>query len=432
MNKETGMTISTNLYRHGGHSFVCEMGFEPHANTSNWHDSLAAVGKVMFMLACTLFSTQAFAQVHQARGQFSIFYKDQVGTFGKKEAPAKVKQQAQLEAGIKAIEAYFAEAGQAEAANFDRIRSRILEEPSRYILESTIIAEEDNTKDFKYTVVVRASLNVANLRNLMQANSAVGKAASANKSMLSFVFVSRQVAIEKTFDDRVSKRAEVTEHVSSKVRAKEGSTTKEASSEGESVEMNRVDTHGSKSQSKEEAATFSLSGQTVVALETSGSTTRKASEVTWKLLPSANLNQVFTSQFSQAGFEVVEASMVESVNLSDIEADYQTGNDLKPETIRAVAKAMKAAEVPYVVLGTLDVGLPIKDPQTGLMRVDVIVNAKVWDVTKPIPRTRAAVGPISYAGMGPTEEVARVNALRLAASNAAQELTSRLNNQSIY
>ena len=56
----------------------------------------------------------------------------------------------------------------------------------------------------------------------------------------------------------------------------------------------------------------------------------------------------------------------------------------------------------------------------------VTVNAKVWDVTKPIPRTRVAVGPVAYAGVGPTEEEARGNALKAAASNAAQELSSRM------
>ena len=71
-------------------------------------------------------------------------------------------------------------------------------------------------------------------------------------------------------------------------------------------------------------------------------------------------------------------------------------------------------------------GLADKDPQTGLMRVSVSVNARVWDVTKPIPRTLVAVGPVAYAGVGPTEDEARGSALRLAATNAAQELASRM------
>jgi hypothetical protein len=408
---------------------LCLGGRRAHLLPSiSWWGALLA-----WLLILLVAAGPVHAQVQQARGQFAIVYKDQIGTFGKKEAPAEVKQRAQQEAAIKAVEAYFAEAGQSASANFDGIRAKILQDPGRYILESTVISEDDNTKDFKYSVVVRTSLNVANLRNAMQANSAVGKAADAEKSMLSFVFVSRQVASEKSFDDRVYKRAEATTQASGQATMTQGSTTKEKTNEGESIRKGQVGTFGSKSQQREDAASIEQSAKAVATTETGGSTTRKAAEVTWRLLPSANLNQIFVSQFAQAGFDVVEAAMIESntFKVADVEADYQTGNDLQPKTLRAITRGMKEALVPYVALGTLDVGLPNKDPQTGLMRVDVTVNAKVWDVTGAIPRLRSAVGPVSFSGVGPTEDVARGTALRLAASNAAQELSSRLNNQSI-
>lgn len=389
--------------------------------------------KRFLALLVVVVAAHAQAQVHQARGQYAVNYKEHVGAFDKKEAPAKVKQQAQQEAMLKAVEAYFAEAGQAEASNFDGIRSKILQDPGRYVLDSTVIAEDDNKKDFKYSVVVRASLNVANLRNAMQANSAVGKAADSEKSMLSFVFVSRQVASEKTFDDRVYKRSEASMQVSGQASRQETNSTKEKTSEGESVRKSQVDTFGSKTEKRDDNVSIDASAKAVATSETGGSTTRKASETTWRLLPSANLNQVFVSNFSQAGYDVVEAAMVESdkFKVSDIENDYKSGNDLQPKTLRAIASGMKEASVPYVALGTLDVGLPAKDSQTGLMRVDVTVNAKVWDVTKPIPRTKSAVGPIVYSGVGPNEDVARGNALKSAANSAAQELSSRMSTLAI-
>jgi hypothetical protein len=69
-----------------------------------------------------------------------------------------------------------------------------------------------------------------------------------------------------------------------------------------------------------------------------------------------------------------------------------------------------------------------KDPATGLMRVSVTVNGKILDISQTIPDTIASVGPVQYAGMGPTEDEARTNALRLAANNAAHELTSQITN----
>lgn len=380
--------------------------------------------RFLFAIALAAFAMQSSAQIAQGRGQFSLSYKDQVGAFDRKQAPGPVKEKAKLEASIKAVEAYYAEAGQAESANFDAIRAKILENPGRYILDTTVLSETDNPKDFQYSVAVRASLNVANLRNAVQSGSAIAKSGSTEKTPFSFVFVSRQVESTKSFDDRVYKRQDNAAQVSTS--RQDAGSVKEKTSEGESVKASRVATYGTRSQQVEQSVDVSQASS--VTSETGGSTTRKASESTFRVIPSSNLNQVFISKFSQAGYDVIEAAMVESdkFKVADIEGDYKSGNDLQPRTLRAIGAGMKEAQVPYVALGTLDVGLADKDPQTGLMRVSVTVNARVWDVTKPIPRTLVAVGPVAFAGVGPTEDEARGSALRLAANNAAQELSSRM------
>lgn len=382
------------------------------------------VVKYLIALLTAAFALQAGAQVQQARGQYSVNYKESIGAFDRKEAPGPVKQKARQEAELKAVEAYYAEAGQSESANFNAIRSKILQDPGRYILDSTVISENDNTKDYQYTAVVRISLNVANLRNAVQANSSVAQAAEGEKSALSFVFVSRQVESTKKFDDRVFKRQDNAASLSA--TQKDSHAVAEKSSEGESVKRSQVSTHGSSSRTETQGA--DIAAKSTVTSETGGSTVSRASESSWRVMPSADLNTVFVAQFSQAGYDVIESAMVESdkFKVADIESDYKSGNDLQPKTLRAVAAGMKEAQIPYIALGTLDVGLAAKDPQTGLQRVSVTVNAKVWDVTKPIPRTRVAVGPVSYDGVGRDDDAARGNALKLAASNAAQELSSRM------
>ena len=382
------------------------------------------VMKYFIAIVLAAFAVQVSAQVHQARGQFALSYKDSVGTFGRKEAPAEIKQKAQQEAAMRAVEAYYAEAGQSESANFDTVKGKILENQSRYILDTTVISETDNTKDFQYSVVVRVSLNVANLRNAVQSSSAVAKAADGEKSALSFVFVSRQVDSTKSFDDRVAKRQDNSATFSGSRQVRDA--VSEKTSEGESIKRAQISTHGSKS--NEVDRNVNISAKSSVTSETGGSTVSRANESTWRVIPSANLNQVFISQFSQAGYDVIEAAMVESekFKVSEIEADYKSGNDLQPKTLRSIAAGMKEAQIPYIALGTLDVGLPAKDPQTGLVRVSVTVNAKIWDVTRPIPRTRVAVGPMGYSGVGPNEAEARGNALKSAANSASQELSSRM------
>lgn len=381
---------------------------------------------VRYFIAIVLaaFAMQVGAQIQQARGQYSLSYKESVGTFGRKEAPAQAKQKAQQEAALKAVEAYFAEAGQSESANFDAIRGKVLEDQGRYILATTVISENDNVKDSEYSVVVRVSLNVANLRNAVQASSAIAKAVDSEKSALSFIFVSRQVDSTKSYDDRVFKRQDNSVSVSG--ARQDRSSVSEKTTEGESVKRTQVSTHGSVS--TEAIRGVDITQKSSTTSETGGSTVSRASESTWRVLPSANLNQVFVAQFSQAGYDVIEAAMVESdkFKVSEVEGDYKSGNDLQAKTLRGIAAGMREAQIPYVALGTLDVGMATKDSQTGLMRVAVTVNAKVWDVTRPIPRTRVAVGPVDFSGVGPTEAEARGSALRLAASSAAQELSSRM------
>jgi hypothetical protein len=362
------------------------------------------------VLAC--FAVASVAQVQQARGKASVNYQ---GRSVSADDKAKATQSAQL----KAIEFFYAEAGESESENFDVVRDKILANPDRYILETTVLGEEDTPDKRQYTVAVRVSLNVANLRNLVKSNSAVAKAGAGEKSQLVFVFVSREVASVKSFDDRVYKR--VDQNVS--VNARGASTAK--GTEGESIRGDQISTNESSS------ATADFSANRSRSIETGGSTVTRASEATYRLYPSANLNVVFTGMFARAGFEVIEAGMAEPAtggrfSVAKVEEDYQTGNDLKSATLQSIAAGMRTAGVPYVALGTLDIAPAGKDPATGLVRVGVTVNAKVYNVSKAIPSTQAAVGPIQYAGVGPDESTARGSALTQAANNAARELTSQL------
>ena len=369
-------------------------------------------------LALSCLALTSFAQVQQARGKASVTYQ---GKLASPDDKARALQNAQL----KAVEFYYAEAGESESENFDAVREKILANPDRYILESTVLGEEESPEKRQYTVAVRVSLNVANLRNLVKSNSAVAKTGAADKSQLVFVFVSREVASVKSFDDRVYKR------VDEQANLKVSGNTARKGSEGEAIRGNQISTNETMSEKTDLNASRSHS------VETGGSTTKRASDTTYRLFPSANLNTVFTGMFARAGFEVVDAAMAEPAtegrfSVAKVEADYTSGNDLKSATLQSIASGMRVAGVPYVALGTLDVNAPDKDPSTGLVRVSVSVNAKVYNVAKAIPSVQAAVGPVQFAGTGPDEAAARGNALKLAANNAARELSSQLTAKGIH
>jgi hypothetical protein len=201
--------------------------------------------------------------------------------------------------------------------------------------------------------------------------------------------------------------------------------------EGESVSQREVVTNDSKSTA---AASFSNVSTTV---ERGGSTTRKASETSWRVFPSSNMDSVLTGAFNQAGFRVTEAAEVEpysggKLHVAAVQEDYKSGMDLKSQTLVDVEMGLRAAKIPYLTMGTLDVGFANPDAATGLLRVAVTVNAKVVDLSDNIPDTVATVGPVQYAGFGPTEAEAQTNALKLAAQSAARELISQLTNAGIH
>lgn len=369
-----------------------------------------------FLLSTMLIfsTTTSFADVISSKGKATVKYTEP-------EATPESKEKALFAAQFKAIETYYAEAGDSQSENLDAIRNKIKEDPDRFILESTILQEDDNVSNHQYTVTVRVSLNGSNLRNALKKSTASSSTATGEQSQLAFIFLSRQVEAQTTYDARVTKRAVVSEKVAAR-----GSTS-EKGVEGESIKKSKIST------SAETKSKANYNAEEAVTVETGGSTVARAGTSTWKLIPSQNLSQVITQNFKTAGYRVVEAQFIEPLSngklkVAAIETDYKSGNDLSSVTMQNVVAGLRAAQVRYFALGTLDVGQVGTDAATGLQRVSVTVNAKIIDVGQTIPESVAISGPAQYAGVGPTEDEARTNALKIAAQSTSRELTSQLTN----
>jgi hypothetical protein len=333
-------------------------------------------------------SQQAMAQTATAKGQGTVKYEKKVSP----EDKAKAQQLAQL----KAVEKYYAEAGEAQSGNLDIISAKVKADPDKFILETVTLSEEDRPDMKQYSITVRVTLNVAQLRNAVKSGSTVAQTASGEKSKMTFIFVSRSTDTAKSFDDKRYETAEVKGQV-------KGTRT---------------------------------AGEARVSVETGGSTTRKATQKTWAVFPSSYLKSVFNGVFTSGGYKVVDAAYLEPyskglLKIKDVENDFKAGNDLQPQTERNVAQGLQNAQIPYIAYGTLDVRLSDTDPATGLFRVSVAATGKLLNAKEAIPETVAEVGPIQVAGLGPTEEEAQTNALKNAADKVARELLSQMTNAGI-
>jgi hypothetical protein len=369
--------------------------------------------------ACALLAGgTALAEVQYEQGQASIDYTG-------KSVPPTARTQAIQAAELKAIQTYYAKAGGSESANFDSIKDRVMSNLDQYVLDETIIEEQDRQDVHEYTVSLRAKLNISELDNALKSASGHAGVPLAAKSRMTFLVVARQASTQTDFDPHTYQRVDVSS------KASDATSVSEKTTEGESVSKSQVSTNGSKSVAGTAEANTSL------AVEHGGSTMRKASETSWRIFPSANMDQVLTGAFHQAGFRVTEATDVEpysggKLHVVVVQEDYQSGKDLKSQTLQDVEAGLRNAKIPYLTLGTLDIGFANPDPATGLLRVPVTVNAKVLDLSDMIPDTVATVGPVQYAGLGPTEREAQINALKLAAQSAAKELISQLDSAGVH
>lgn len=341
----------------------------------------------------------------------------------------EIRSAAMREASINALDRYFAEANQAKAKNYELVRDDMVAKIDQYILSVAVLSEDidgesiDTMRDAKsglYTVVVRADINANRVNNELKSQSVIANTASRDKSLLTFVFVARQQTSVQQFDDKVYKRTDMQAKMDGSANLQNRIT------ESESLTANSVTLNDSQSVKADASLNSS------VAVTSGGSTTTKADVVQWDVTRASEVNSVMSGIFTNAGYEVVEAEYLEEysdglINLADIQADYGSGNDLSSATKRSIATGVRDLEIPYVALGTLDVGMKSTDPASGLTRVHVTVTGKVLDVRGRFPRTASSVGPVQFAGLGNDETVARTNALKLAAEAAAKQLTDELN-----
>ena len=364
--------------------------------------------RLWVFLALAAFAGWSAAQVVTVKGVGTVTYA--------KEATAADKDKALRLATVSSVERYFAENGEAESQNFEAIQDQIEANLEKFILSTTVLNEQDQAGLRRYSVTVRTELNVAKLRNTLRSASNAGKASPAEKSQIVYVFVGREVASVRSFDARVVKRVETSVDAS----AKSASTTK--GSEGENIKANLISTSASKQTSEKESANVAA------RIESGGSTTRKADDVSYRLLSMSNQKTSVTSVFSQAGFAVADPEFVlNDKEMKAVSQDYATGNDLSPSTIRSVVVSLRKSQVPLLALATFDVGAPSQDPATGMQRVAVSVTGRVLDVSAGMPREVASVPPVQYFGVGQDNQSAVAKALKDASIAAAREVVSRLN-----
>lgn len=370
---------------------------------------VAATVAVMILLS----PLESLAQTASSRGMGSVTWD------GWRLSPQE-RQQAIQQAKLSAVEAYLAETSPSRMRLFATRRDELANTIDRYVLSSQVLEETEDKKSKSFSVVIRAELNAALLQADLDAASATAQTHANERSLIAVLFMSRMQGSVQSFDDRVYKRTDAT------ASSNESTDYRENISESERITGSQVELSGTAQSQQQRDANLTVTSTS------GGSVTQRAAAVTWDVASANEINARMSGVFGAAGYEVVEAEYVEAesrgqLSVERVRSDFSTGDDLSADVLRSTVDGVRAAGIPFLAFGTLDVGMRDIDPVTGNTRIFVTVTGKVLYIMGRFPRTVSAVGPVQFAGLGPNETVARNNALALAAEKAAQIMVDEMN-----
>lgn len=354
----------------------------------------------ILLLATSILSPNIFAANNevQSKGMGTHHYE---GRFKSKNLTG-YEGLAKEEAVQAAWKRYVATMPQTKQMVYQPVAEQFTNDLSRYVTSTEILDSSHDKASKVVEVMVRVSINAVAVDIALGMNSAIQQNLGEG-SMFSFVFMAREVDSLKTYD------AKVTSIVA---------TNEEATASEEAV----VD--GGAITTAQSSSTFNKS-------TTGGSTERKSDKVNYVVTSAQDIDASMGQILSIAGFEVVDYGDVVSecggAEPDDIRAEFSQSDDMSRQTRKLAIQGARECEVGYFATGTIDIGLRNIDPVSGNQRVYVSVRGQVWDVTKRLPKKVASVGPVQFSGLGPDQQVAKRNALILAAKEAAQSLVNQMN-----
>ena len=328
------------------------------------------------------------------------------------------KARAEQLARINAVDTYFAGLSAADAKRYDALRAEIIEELDYFILTSQVLGGAHDKDRSIYSATVQLQLNINRLKQKLVPGT--DERYAEPKAELAFLFVTRQVAEQKAFDDRVYRRRDVTrsDQATASTRDADSGTSGESGS----------DTNWSMSDA---AVKSEVSTTRSTAIETGGSRTSRATQRTYKVSSSQSFNAAFLEGLTARDwpFDPVEVETEPAINVDGVRDDFANQEEVQPATLQSLVAQARGAGFAYLVIGTLDVSLPTKDPTVGVRRVSVEINAKVYDISGRRVKTILTIKPMLVSGFDEDDGRAQAKAIREAAIRASEQFLSQLSNK---
>ncbi len=351
-------------------------------------------------------SVSAIAKDIRAKGDFAF----ESGLFSS-EPDAQIKQQAVSNAVVNAWKRYTSEFTTAKLSSYKQSQNYFETHLDEFIVDKQIIEQSNDSATNTYSVVVSVSFNdVAVDSKLNEGNNKSGYVGvQGGKSLFGFLFLAREQASVKSFDDRVTSKASL-------------------KGEEDKSEDTRLSGTGGRVKTSDERVVTSVTG---------GNTLRQADEINHRVYSSTDVDTAVSNVLSSNNFEVTSFSDITAQchgpSMEQIKKEFSTSDELSSELRLAAVRAAKAcdASIRFLAVGTIDVRMADIDPATGNKRTSVSFRGQVWDITSGLSRVVASNGPVQKFGLGPDATSATTDALIRAASEGAAELVNQLNSRKL-
>ena len=292
------------------------------------------------------------------------------------------------------------------------LRSRVSDFVSLSSIESEPVPESNSIRYF-----ARASVNDNMFNEILFGDVAVSD--TGEGSMFGFIVLPRIQDSVETFGLEINDRT--------------------ISKEGTITENQTDDAMNASGNSDSVTAVERNKKTTVSSNNSSASTVRKSNKVTWRLADATPSDSQINKHFTENGYEMIEFNnIIDSCGGENMSADLvredllaSKSGDLSRKVNKAMTRAIQECEIPLFGVGVINIDSVMRDRNSGGITANVVVNIKVQDYSKRLPRRVASVGPIRFKGIGATEEEAIDAALIDAASNASDQILAQLRTKKI-
>tara|TARA_B100001121_G_scaffold306895_1_gene327302 strand:+ start:1481 stop:2584 length:1104 start_codon:yes stop_codon:yes gene_type:complete len=365
--------------------------------------------KILFKIYLTILSIiflTLSAQAFEENGKGTV---DLANYTSFEEDKNQITKDAKILACKNALQKYVSTFTIDKKKNYEKIKSKVNDNYSQYMVCDSIIDENLDIGENKFTIVMKATIDENKIDQALVEVSAIANATADEVSDIVILMFSAKTKSIKQKDDKVTNVDQTKKSVD--IEQTEASTEGETQISSETTETN-VTTTGGNTVSSSEVITYEVTDIYNESIE-------------------AGMVEILNT----SGFELIDGGDLDlEEQIETMKVDYGEQGKLSKAVQKSIKQNIASEEISFYVQGIFKIGSQEVDSATGMKMVNVsVVSAKMMHKRegKKFWKTVATVAGNQRKGKGTTYDEAINNAIRLCAQSVAKQMVQKLNAKGI-